>query len=175
MKKLLVVIDFQNDFIDGALGFESAKNIEKIIKDKILEYEKNSDDIIFTLDTHRDDYLETIEGKYLPVKHCIKGSFGHELYGEIKELAKNHLIIEKPTFGSFELGEVIKDKGYESIELCGLVSDICVISNAIIAKAASPKSRILVDAKATDSYDKTMQEKAFDMLTNLHIDVINRA
>lgn len=172
MKRLLVVVDFQNDFVCGSLGFEKAKELEKVILEKINEYK--NDDIIFTLDTHEDDYLSTIEGKHLPIKHCIKGTSGHEIYGKIKEISKNYTCIEKETFASKELLHFIENKPftYESIEICGLVSDICVISNAIIAKAASPKSKILVDKKATSSANLQMQEMAFKMMQNLHIEVI---
>lgn len=172
MKRLLVVVDFQNDFVCGSLGFEKAKELEKVILEKINEYK--NDDIIFTLDTHEDDYLNTIEGEHLPIKHCIKGTSGHEIYGKIKEISKNYPCIEKETFASKELLHFIENKPftYESIEICGLVSDICVISNAIIAKAASPKSKILVDKKATSSANLQMQEMAFKVMQNLHIEVI---
>ncbi|MCZ6111402.1 N-carbamoylsarcosine amidohydrolase [Campylobacter ureolyticus] len=172
MKRLLVVVDFQNDFVCGSLGFEKAKELEKVILEKINEYK--DDDIIFTLDTHEDDYLSTIEGEHLPIKHCIKGTSGHEIYGKIKEISKNYPCIEKETFASKELLHFIENKSftYESIEICGLVSDICVISNAIIAKAASPKSKILVDSKATSSANLQMQEMAFKVMQNLHIEVI---
>ena len=172
MKRLLVVVDFQNDFVCGSLGFEKAKELEKVILEKINEYK--NDDIIFTLDTHEDDYLNTIEGEHLPIKHCIKGTSGHEIYGKIKEISKNYPCIEKETFASKELLHFIENKPftYESIEICGLVSDICVISNAIIAKAASPKSKILVDSKATSSANLQMQEMAFKVMQNLHIEVI---
>ena len=172
MKRLLVVIDFQNDFVCGSLGFEKAKELEKVILEKINEYK--NDDIIFTLDTHEDDYLNTIEGEHLPIKHCIKGTSGHEIYGKIKEISKNYPCIEKETFASKELLHFIENKPftYESIEICGLVSDICVISNAIIAKAASSKSKILVDKKATSSANLQMQEMVFKVMKNLHIEVI---
>ncbi|MDU7070962.1 cysteine hydrolase family protein [Campylobacter ureolyticus] len=172
MKRLLVVVDFQNDFVCGSLGFEKAKELEKVILEKINEYK--NDDIIFTLDTHENDYLSTIEGEHLPVKHCIKGTSGHEIYGKIKEISKNYPCIEKETFASKELLHFIENKSftYESIEICGLVSDICVISNAIIAKAASPKSKILVDKKATSSANLKMQEMVFKVMQNLHIEVI---
>ena len=172
MKRLLVIVDFQNDFVCGSLGFEKAKELEKVILEKINEYK--NDDIIFTLDTHEDDYLSTIEGEHLPIKHCIKGTLGHEIYGKIKEISKNYPCIEKETFASKELLHFIENKPfiYESIEICGLVSDICVISNAIIAKAASPKSKILVDKKATSSANLQMQEMVFKVMQNLHIEVI---
>lgn len=175
MKKLLVVVDFQNDFVDGSLGFKSAKKLESIIENKILEFKKNSYDIVFTLDTHKNDYLQSEEGKNLPIFHTIKGTKGHEIYGKIKKYAKSYPCLEKPTFGCEKLIQFIKNKPfYNNIELCGLVSSICVISNAIIVKTASPNSHIIIDAKATDSYDKNMQEKCFDVLENLHIEIKNR-
>lgn len=172
MKNLLVIVDFQNDFVCGSLGFGEAKNLEKVIKEKIKEYK--NDDIVFTLDTHGSDYFNTIEGKNLPIKHCIKDTFGHEIYGELNKIAKNYTCIEKETFASKELLHFIESKSfvYGSIEICGLVSDICVVSNAIIAKAASPNSKILVDSKATSSPNLKMQEIAFKMMKNLHIEVL---
>lgn len=175
-KKLLIVVDFQHDFVDGSLGFTDAKDIEDEIIKKINTYEERNDDIIFTLDTHDENYLSTIEGQYLPVIHCIENSQGWQIYGKINEISKKFKKIKKPTFGSVLLLKEIQEKpySYESIELVGLVSNICVISNAIIAKTASPNSRIIIDANATSSYDKQMQEKTFDVLENLHIEVLNR-
>lgn len=175
MKKLLVVVDFQNDFVDGVLGFDGAINLESIIENKIVEFKNNSYDIVFTLDTHENDYLQSEEGRKLPISHAIKGTKGHEIYGKIKKYAKNYPCLEKYTFGSDKLIEFIKSSPfYDEIELCGLISSICVISNAIIAKAASPNSHIVIDAKATDSYDKNMQEKCFDILEHLHVEIRNR-
>ncbi|NLK66836.1 MAG: cysteine hydrolase [Campylobacteraceae bacterium] len=172
MKNLLVVIDVQNDFIDGALGFEGASDIVPHIIEKIKEYEARGDDIIFTLDTHGSCYMSSIEGSFLPIEHCIKGTHGHEIYKELKPYTEKYPVIEKPSFGSFEFGEMIKDKNYKNIELCGLVSNICVISNAVIAKAASMESNIIVDKKATSSNDLEMQEMAFKVMKNLHINVV---
>lgn len=171
LKNLLVVVDFQNDFVNGSLGFKEAQTIEGEIIKKVQSYQRNGDDIIFTLDTHFDDYLETIEGKNLPIKHCIKGTYGHEIYGKLKEISKQFKKIEKYTFGSLELGNLIKDKNYKNIELVGLVSNICVFSNAIIAKSSSPNSNIFVDTIAVASPDTKMQEYAFKLLQNLHIKV----
>ncbi|PSM53216.1 pyrazinamidase / nicotinamidase [Campylobacter blaseri] len=173
-KNLLVVVDFQNDFVDGSLGFDNANRLESVIESKILSYRKNGDDVVFTLDTHEEDYLETIEGRNLPIKHCIKGTNGWEIYGKIKNLVKDSVVFEKGGFGSDKLYQFLKENFYVSIEFVGLVSNICVVTNAILAKTASPKSEIIVNAKATDSYDKNIEEKTFDVLENLHIKVINR-
>ncbi|MCI6988669.1 MAG: cysteine hydrolase [Campylobacter sp.] len=169
---LLVVVDMQNDFIDGALGFDGADEIVPLIANKILEYKQNGDAVVFTLDTHTDDYLKSIEGQNLPIKHCIKGTLGHEIHPNLKELAKSCKIFEKPTFGSWELGEFVRGKCFEKIELVGIVSNICVISNAVVLKSASPNSRIIINAKMSASNDKSMQEKAYAVAKNLHIEVL---
>ena len=173
MQRLLIVVDYQNDFIDGALGFKGADLIAPRIVELINEFRANNDDVVFTFDTHTDDYLNTTEGKYLPVPHCLRGSDGWKLHPSIKDLVKDSLIFEKPGFGSKELGDFIANNKFEEIYLCGLVSDICVFSNAIIAKAsASPYAKIKVVRNATSSFDLEMQEKAFDVLKHLHIEII---
>lgn len=175
MKKCLIIVDYQNDFIDGTLGFENAINIKDNIIKKIKEYRLRNDDIIFTMDTHSDDYLETEEGNHLPVIHCVKGTVGHEIQKDILVLKlPKDKVFEKPTFPSLELGKYLEKKEYESIEICGLVSNICVISNAIIAKSALPNAHIFIDALATDSYDKNLHNKTLDVLEGLHIEVINK-
>lgn len=174
MKKLLIVVDFQVDFVTGALGFPKAKEVEEVIYEKIKLYQKNNDDIIFTFDTHDDNYLNTVEGKKLPIIHCLKGTEGRQLYGKVNELKKSGVSFEKPTFGSLDLGIYLKDKNYQEIEVCGLVSNICVISNAVIAKSAIPNAVIKVDAKATASFDEDLHEKALDVLEGLHVEVVNR-
>ena len=174
MKKLLIVVDYQNDFVDGALGFEGASNIALIIKNKIENYLNSNQDIIFTLDTHYENYMETMEGSKLPVKHCIKGTQGWKVHDMVNYLPLAKKVFEKETFPSLDLGVYLKEHQYDEVELCGLVSNICVVSNAIIVKAALPNAKIIIDAKATDSYDKVTQDKCFDVLSSLHIDVINR-
>lgn len=175
MKKCLIVVDFQNDFIDGALGFESAINIKDKIIEKIKLYHKNNDEVIFTMDTHSQDYLSGEEGKNLPVEHCIKGTYGHSIQKDVFALKKpEDKIFEKPTFPSLELGAYLQKKNFYEVELCGLVSNICVLSNAVIAKSALPNAHIVVDALATDSYDKDLHKKGLDVMQGLHIEVINR-
>jgi len=139
--KLFVVIDCQKDFIDGALGFDGAEKILPGIKAKIKEYKDRGDEVVYTLDTHTEDYLNTQEGKNLPVVHCVKGTEGHALAEELREDLSDCKCFEKPTFGSMDLANHIQQKEYESIELAGLVSNICVISNTVLAKAAAPEAR----------------------------------
>jgi nicotinamidase-related amidase len=175
MKKCLIVVDFQNDFIDGALGFKEAIKVKEPIIEKINKYRDNNDDIIFTMDTHEQSYLNTEEGKNLPVEHCIKGAKGHEIQQDVKLLIKpKDKIFEKPTFPSLELGKYLEKQNYDLIEICGLVSNICVLSNAVIAKSALPNAHIIVDALATDSYDKSLHQKTLDILEGLHVEVINK-
>lgn len=172
MKKLLIVVDFQNDFVIGTLGFEKAKDLEDVIYQKIKYYQDNNYDVIYTLDTHYDNYLETLEGKYLPIKHCIKDTAGHEVYGKVKELLKDRQAFYKNSFPSLELANYLKDKDYDEVEVCGLVSNICVLSNAILVRAALPEAKIIIDKTATASYDETLNEKTFDVMKGLYFEVI---
>ena len=110
MKKLLVVIDYQNDFVNGSLGFQEAVALEDYLADLIKEYHNNNDDVIFTYDTHQKNYLTTQEGKNLPVAHCLENTEGWQLYGKIHDLAKNDKKIIKETFGSLALGNYLKNK-----------------------------------------------------------------
>ena len=174
MKKLLVVVDYQNDFVDGALGFKGAELLADTIKEKIENYLNSNNDVIFTLDTHNEKYMDTHEGKNLPVIHCVKGSEGWKINKKVDYLDKAIKVFEKPTFPSLDLANYLKDSDYEEVELCGLVSNICVISNAVMVKSALPNANIFIDAKATDSFDRVLQDKCFDVLEGLHIKVINR-
>ncbi|MCM1166967.1 MAG: cysteine hydrolase [Lachnospiraceae bacterium] len=171
--KALVVVDYQNDFVDGALGFVGAEALEPVIVGKIAECRRNGGRVIFTLDTHGEDYLESAEGRKLPVRHCIKGTEGHKLYGGLAECVRDgDVVIEKPSFGSLELAELLKREGFDEVELCGLVTDICVVSNAIIAKAALPESRIVVDGGACASFDGEKHKAALEVMRSVQIDVI---
>ena len=171
--KLLVVVDFQNDFVNGSLGFEGAELLDQKIADKIREYHENKDQVIFTLDTHDSNYLNTLEGKKLPVAHCIKKTKGYELYGKTALEAKDSdLCFEKNTFPSLDLANYLKGKAFESVELAGLVSNICVLSNAVMIKSALPETEIIVDTECTGSFDKALNEKCFDIMEGLQITVL---
>lgn len=142
--KILVVVDMQNDFIDGALGTKEAVAIVPNVVEKIKNFD--GDKIIFTRDTHEENYMETQEGKNLPVPHCIRGTKGWELNPEIEAL-RTEDAIDKPSFGSMELASYLKGlDSVESIEFVGLCTDICVISNVMITKAALPEVPVIVDA-----------------------------
>lgn len=174
MNRLLIVVDFQNDFVTGPLGFQKAIDIAPVLINKIKDYKKSNDEIIFTLDTHYENYMSTIEGTKLPVLHCQKGTKGHQLYGELLKLSKNCMVIEKDTFPSLDLANYLKNKTYSSVEVCGIISNICVISNVVMVKSALPNTPIIVDYLATASNDDTLNEKAFDIMENLHVNIINR-
>ncbi|MDD3171182.1 MAG: cysteine hydrolase [Bacilli bacterium] len=173
--KLLAVVDYQNDFVTGVLGFPRAKSLEKKICQKIEEYHQNGDDVVFMMDTHYDDYLNTEEGRNLPIVHAVKGTLGWQLYGKVNQaVGKNDVIFMKESFGSREFGDFLKNKNYETIELIGLVTNICVISNAIIAKTFMPNAKIIVDASCTDSFDSELNEKALDVMESFHVKIENR-
>ena len=148
MKKLLIVVDMQKDFVDGALGSKEAVAIVDNVVEKI---ENHDGDIIVTYDTHPVNYPETQEGKNLPVPHCIKGTDGWKLNKKVQAAVdkKGFKAIEKPTFGSTELPEYIKENYNPDeieIELIGLCTDICVVSNALLMKANFPETKVSVDA-----------------------------
>lgn len=173
MRKALVIVDYQVDFVSGALGFAGAELLETPIAEKINKYHSENDDVYFTFDTHGENYLDTAEGKKLPVPHCIKGTEGHKLYGKIAECVREtDIIIEKPSFGSLELAERLRKAGYDEVEFCGLVTDICVVSNVILAKAALPESRIVVDSRAVASFDGEKHNAALEVMKSVQADVI---
>jgi len=176
MKKLLVVVDMQNDFVSGVLG---SKNAQKIVGD-IVEYIKGFDgDIIATQDTHEENYLETQEGKNLPVKHCIYNSDGWKIVDEISEAieekkGKNHLIssIIKRTFGSTALGQIVSQEEYDVVEICGVCTDICVISNALLIKAFAKESKIIVHKDLCAGVSEESHENALKAMAACQIEVV---
>ena len=186
MKKLLIVVDYQNDFVDGSLGFPGAELLDERIAAKIQEYREAGDEVCFTRDTHGRDYLNTQEGRGLPIPHCIEGTPGIELYGRVKDLVQDtDEVFSKGTFGSKDLYKRLSSMQraadeagmlpFESIELVGLVSNICVLSNAVLAKTACPEVPVIVDAACTAAADAAINEKALDILEGLQVNVINRA
>ena len=175
MKKLLIVVDYQKDFVDGALGFPGAERLDSLIAQRIADYRAAGDDVAFTYDTHGSDYAHTQEGRKLPPAHCLFGTPGWELYGET---GAAHLpgdpVFRKPTFPSLELAEWLKGRSYAQVELCGLVSNICVVSNASVLQGHYPNAQLTVDAQLTDSFDKVLHEKVLDVLSGLQVKVLNR-
>ena len=176
MKKLLIVVDMQNDFITGALGTKAAEMIVPLVAAKIKEYERcgNGGDecnIIFTRDTHHDNYLETQEGALLPVPHCIEGAPGHLIAEGLAVCG--YKIIDKPTFGSLELAEIAAAGGYDEIELCGLCTDICVVSNALILKVKLPETKVTVDASCCAGVTEESHAAALLTMKMCQVDVVN--
>ena len=175
MKKILVVTDYQNDFINGSLGFEGADAICTGIIRKIEEYRISGGEVLFTYDTHTADYLATAEGRNLPVEHCIRDTQGWQLSLEVQNAKLDtDKCIFKPSFGSAELLDYLREGKYELVEFVGLVTNICIISNAIIAKTALPEARVIVDASCVDSFDKSLHEKSLDVMQGLQIEVTGR-
>lgn len=175
MKEALIVVDYQKDFVDGSLGFSQAVLLEPRICQKIEEYRQRGGEILVTLDTHTSQYLDTQEGKKLPIPHCIRNTPGWNLYGKVQNLISSQdKIFEKPCFGSQELMDYLRQQKFDRVELVGIVSNICVISNAVLAKTALPEAEVIVDASCTASNDPTLHEKALDVMESVQISVINR-
>jgi len=175
MDRILVVVDMQNDFIDGALGSKEAVGIVEGVWKKIREYPLS--DVYYTLDTHGKDYLSTEEGKQLPVTHCVKGTEGHELAPSLKDILAGATKVEKETFGSRRLGELLMERAEEKkdfrpqIEVVGLCTDICVISNVLLLKAFLPQAHFLVDQSLTAGVTPQKKEEALDVLRSCLVEV----
>ena len=173
MRRILIVVDMQNDFVTGALGSEDAQKILPGVRAKIDAYHKEDAEVIFTRDTHGEDYKQTNEGKHLPVPHCIKGTAGHTLVPEVAEQVEpQDLFFEKDTFGSTNLFVYLRTQQYASIELVGVVSSICVLSNAVLCKTALPEVPILVDSSCIAAPDPTLQDAAILMMKNLLMQIL---
>ena len=147
MSKLLVVVDMQNDFVTGALGTKEAEAIVDKVEEKIVKELSEETAVVFTKDTHNKNYLSTQEGKKLPIEHCIKGTDGWKLVPQLEDYALACPIIEKNTFGSIELAKFVEHNSFDEIEIIGLCTDICVISNALLLKVIVPETKISVFAQ----------------------------
>lgn len=171
--KCLIVVDYQVDFVSGTLGNANAASLEDGIVARIRRARDRGEDVIFTLDTHGADYLSTREGRYLPVPHCIKDTEGHGLYGAVAaECRAEDAVFCKETFGSKELFAHLQQKGYSAVELCGVVTNICVISNAVLAKTALPEADVAVNAALCASNDPALHQKALDVMASFQIDIL---
>ena len=177
MNRYLFVIDYQNDFVDGALGFPGAEKLDAGIAAKVRSYGEGH--VLFTRDTHFENYLSTREGRLLPVVHCIRGTPGWEVYGETAAALAE---VKAPAIDKLVFGMDISDpaiaavlpESADEIELVGLVSNICVVSNACVLQAKYPEARIIVDASLTASFDPGLHEKVLDVLEGFQVKVINR-
>ena len=174
MRKILVVVDMQNDFIDAALGTAEAVAIVDAVKEKIASYPV--EDVIATMDTHAENYLQTQEGQNLPVVHCVKGTDGWKIRPDIAELLDGAKIYEKPTFGSTALAADLKalsETEEIELELVGLCTDICVVSNALLLKANMPEVKISVDAACCAGVTPQKHQAALETMRSCQINVIN--
>ena len=177
MYKYFVVVDVQNDFVDGALGSAEAHNVPLVIRDK-LERLDDTVQLIFTKDTHYTDYLETLEGKKLPIEHCIKGTHGWDIHDELKEFADKAIIFEKETFGCVDLIEFIQDnerwrddKEFE-ITFVGLCTDICVVSNAMLVKSFFPtEAHVIIDAAGCAGTTPVKHAEALDVMASCQMEI----
>lgn len=166
--KFLIVVDMQNDFIHGALGSAHAEAIVPRVVEKVKNF---AGKIIFTRDTHFEDYLQTREGAKLPVTHCVKDTDGWQICDELKPFVG--MVVDKITFGSTDLPRILQESGkaIEEIELCGLCTDICVISNAMILKAQFPEVDITVDASCCAGVTPESHQTALGAMKAVQIDV----
>ena len=177
--KILVVIDMQKDFVDGALGSPEAKAIVPNVAAKVKRYAEMEDSlIVYTRDSHFSDYMETMEGKKLPVPHCIYGTEGWNIVPEVIGCKASIAIFDKPTFGyislAAEINDLVEELGHtiESFEICGLCTDICVISNALILKAAFYETPIVIDSACCAGTTPAQHEAALAAMRSCQIDVI---
>ena len=168
--KALIVVDMQKDFIDGALGTSKAVAIVPAVIAKIEEYERIGGTVIYTKDTHYENYLKTREGQRLPVEHCVKGTPGHDIPDDIQR--GHELVFEKLTFGSVELVEYLKSLDLESVELIGLCTDICVVSNALLIKANFPELEISVDPRCCAGVTPETHEAALTTMKMCQINIL---
>jgi nicotinamidase-related amidase len=169
----LIVVDVQKDFVDGVLGTKEAVAIIPSVVDKIKKF---TGEVIFTQDTHDFDYLSTIEGKKLPVLHCVKNTTGWLFAKEIIPLTRGRMVFEKPTFGSERLVTYLKERHrndpIQSIEVIGICTDICVISNVMMIKAALPNVSLSVSAHFCAGVTPASHERALQAMEVVHVDII---
>ena len=182
--KMLLVVDYQNDFVDGALGFPGAEKLDAPISEKVKEYAKNGDIIVMTQDAHSADYLNTREGKALPVPHCICGSDGYNPYGETgkalfamatdEKLADNLVVLPKATFGVAprDMVEKLSCFDVKEIEVVGLVTNMCVLANVCCFQAMWPDAQITVDSALVSSFDHKLHQKTLDVLRGMQVKVV---
>ena len=173
MKDVLIVVDMQNDFIDGALGTTEAVSIVPKVVEKVKSFPGT---VIFTRDTHTENYLSTQEARKLPVAHCVKGTPGWQIRAELEALRKTDAV-DKPGFGSTALTHMLasmdRAEGLSSVTLVGLCTDICVISNAMLIKAALPEVPVIVDAACCAGVTPASHKNALEAMKMCQIDIIN--
>lgn len=167
--KILIVVDMQNDFITGALGSKDAEMIVPCVFAKVKSNMLDGHAVLFTRDTHQENYMDIQEGKKLPIPHCIEGTPGWEVIPELKDFAT--MCLDKPTFGSIDLPHLVAS--YDEIELCGVCTDICVVSNALVLKANHPEKKIVVDGRCCAGVSPERHKAALATMKSCQIEVIN--
>lgn len=177
MKKILIVVDMQNDFIDGAIGTKEAQEIIDNVVAKIKNYHANNNDVFYTIDSHNSTYMQTREGKYLPVPHCIIGTNGVKLTPKVRELCQDESkVFYKNTFGTVELSQTLQrlvtDSKNTQIEIVGVATDICVITNALLIKTFLPELDVIVDSKCCAGVTPQKHENALDIMRSNQIIVL---
>ena len=169
MKKLLVVIDMQNDFVFGALGTKEAQAILPAVQAKIKEYRAAGDTVVFTADTHSESYMDTQEGKKLPVPHCIKPSAGWQI---VEGLHRDEQVFEKNVFGSAELAKFVAEERFDDVTLIGVCTDICVLSNAVLIKTACPEIAVRVFSGCCAGVTPETHEAALCVLRSIQVEIL---
>ena len=169
---LLIVVDMQNDFINGSLGTKEAQAIVHAVKARILEAKEDRWQVIFTKDTHSIDYLKTQEGKNLPIKHCLRGSDGWQLHPELQDLSNGSSVFEKGSFGSRELAGYVSSLNPDAIEVIVLCPDICVVSNVALLKAYCPEVPMSVRANCCAGVTPEAHEHALATMKSLQVEIL---
>ena len=169
MKELLVVVDMQNDFVFGALGTAEAQAILPAVKERIEKARASGQAIVFTRDTHAENYLSTQEGKNLPVPHCIKDTHGWQI---VDGLWQGETVFDKPTFGSKELAAYVAGGGFSAVTLIGVCTDICVASNAVLIKAEDPELPVFVEKTCCAGVTPATHEAALVTLSSCQVKII---
>lgn len=177
MRKILIVVDMQNDFVTGALASKEAQAILPRVKAKITEYDREDRELIFTRDTHGGDYMETNEGKHLPVPHCMKGTHGWQICSELTDgIVSEYKTVDKPTFGYLGWKDILASETADGadldIELAGVCTDICVVSNALILKALFPEASVRVDGSCCAGVTPEAHEAALATMRSCQVEVI---
>lgn len=172
MKELFVVVDMQVDFITGSLGTAQAQEVVMPLLEALKQAKTGGADIAYTMDTHQENYLDTQEGKHLPVLHCIKGSEGWQLHPALRKPLADALCFEKPSFGSVSLAGHVTQQEYERVTLCGVCTGICVLSNAVLIKSLSPETSVQVLQGCCACVTPQSHQTALDAMAPLQIEVI---
>ena len=170
MKEILVVVDMQTDFLTGALGSADAAAVIPVVKARVDEARKKGERVVFTRDTHGKEYLQTQEGKKLPVPHCEKDTDGWQIVGGLYQ--DGDLVFDKPVFGSIALAEFLKAERFDKITFVGVCTDICVVSNVLLTKAYCPESEVFVISAACAGVTREKHEAALETMRSCQVTVL---